>query len=189
MKFADAAAAVGLPAETSRQVQQSEARQLRPAVVQRSPWQFFRIVPNSTGTTTSTTSTTTPPGTTTTTTSTTTTSTTKPPCQSRLHWGVAVDVQYDASAQTSAEIAAGYTYGSWRKMVVVPRDDSQTYPLLTASPLSVVTNDIVLAVFVNGLWWITAVYSNCPAASVTTTTTTSTSSTTSSTTPPPRIWR
>lgn len=189
MKFFEAAAAVGIPAEQNRQIEQATAKQVRPAVVQRSPYQFFRIVANSTGTTTTTTSTTSPPGTTTTTTSTTTTSTTKPPCQGRVHWGVAVEVQYDAGQSTNDEINAGFSYGAWRKIVVVPRDDAQTYPLLSSSPLTTTVDDVVLAVNVNGNWWIVAVYTNCPAASVTTTTTTSTTSTTSTTTPAPRVWR
>ena len=69
-----------------------------------------------------------------------------------------------------------------------PRDDTQVYPLLSSMSLQLEIDDIVIATFVNGRYWILEAYTNCPQASVTTTTTTTTT-TTSSTSPPPRVWR
>jgi hypothetical protein len=186
MKFFEQVSALGQPLEITRAEDRQIAREVRPASVQRSPFAFFRITPDATGTTTtSTTSTTSPPGSTTTTTSTTTTSTTtttQPPCQSRLYFGVQVEVQFDP---TPPPLNTEDT-GVYRSLQVLQRDDT-VFPLFATGRQEVAVHDIVAAWNVNGQWWIVARYTNCPQSSVTTTTTTSTTST-STTTPAPKVW-
>ena len=183
MKFGEHVRDLDAEPAAQRQV----AREIRPAVVQRSNYAFFRITPDATGTTTTTTTTTTTaaPGSTTTTTSTTTTSTsttTQPPCQSRLFFGVMVEVQYDSSPPGFGEPATGV----YRNLVVLPRG-SEVFPLYVTGRQQLLVHDIVLATLINGQWWVLGKYTNCPQYAVTTTTTTTTT-TTSTTTPAPRVW-
>jgi hypothetical protein len=185
MKFGDFLRQTGGDERLQPAEQRQIASEIRPAVVQRSPFAFFRITPDATGTTTTTTTTTAPPGSTTTTTSTTTTSTTtttQPPCQSRLFFGVMVEVQFDP---TPPPLNTEDT-GVFRNLVVLPRGDT-VFPLFSTGRQTLVVNDIVAAWNINGQWWIVGKYTNCPQYSVTTTTTTSTTST-STTTPAPRVW-